>query len=195
MDINETSKYNKLLSNSDNLVIYLILFRAYSQREKLTINEIENRIQTKYAREVDRNKTWKILQTLMENEVVNKSIQLNNKEDKYYLTKVIFAPKFYTPIPSYQFLLLVLLAPITGYLYLFQINTFALHVSLISFVNVLIIMLLHYITFDILNLNYDISNLTKNKIILNVKTKTTLCKNWFFVNYRNIAGMQTWRRH
>ena len=178
MDIDKTAKSNKLLSTSDNLSVYMALFQAHSDNKQITVNEIEKYILTKYNFEPGRTKTWRILKLFMDNEIVNKEIDMSGKSDKYYLIDTIFAPKYYTPIPTYQFLLLSILTPVISYLYLFSNNSAALWVALISFINIMIVITLHYISFDVIKLNYNTSTLKKNKftngvtqLVRKVKTK------------------------
>ena len=165
MDIDKTAKSNKLLSTPENLVVYMTLFQAHSDSKKLKINEIEKAIKNEYNQELDRNKIWRVLQLLMDNEVIHKKIHLNSKNDEYYLTNVIYSPIFYTPIPIYQILLLGLITTITGYLYLFSDSMMLTLISLNSLATIALTMVLHYISFNIIKLNYNESYLKRNKVI------------------------------
>ena len=167
MDIDKTAKSNKLLSTPENLVVYMTLFQAHSDSKKLKINEIEKAIKNEYNQELDRNKIWRVLQLLMENEVIHKKINLNSKNDEYYLTRIIYSPIFYTPIPLYQILSLIVITPITGYLYLFSDNIMSIQMAVTSFIVITLNMVLHYISFNIIKLNHNESYLKKNKIINN----------------------------
>ena len=178
MDIDKTATNNKLLGSTDNLSVYMALFQAHNNDKKITVNEIEKYIFSNYNIEPGRTKTWRILKLFMDNEIVNKEIDMSGKSDKYYLIDTIFAPKYYTPIPTYQFLLLAILTPVISYLYLFSNNSAALWVALISFINIMIVITLHYISFDVIKLNYNTSTLKKNKftngvtqLVRKVKTK------------------------
>ena len=165
MDIEEMAISNKLLSTPENLSVYMALFQAHSDDKKLKINEIENAVKQNYNQELDRNKIWRVLQSLMENEVVYKKIHLNSKNDEYYLTNVIYSPIFYTPIPIYQLLLMIIVTPITGLLYLFSDNIMAMQISVTSFAIITLHMALHYISFNIIKLNYNESYLKRSKTI------------------------------